>query len=99
MHPALVGSRVGDELLKIADRQVLADNEQHRLLDNKRDRREVGCSVVDGVLVEGLVGGKGAGAAEHKLITVRRRLCDSAGPSHAARATDILDDHLLAQEL
>jgi len=39
-----------------------------------------------------------AGVAEHELIAVGRRLRDALSPDHAARAADVLDDHLLAQD-
>src|SRR5262249_24723056 len=37
--------------------------------------------------------------SHHELITVRRRLGDARDAGHPARAADILDDHLLAQQV
>ncbi len=41
----------------------------------------------------------GADIAKDKLVAVGRRLGDAVGAGHAAGAADVLDDHLLAQDL
>jgi hypothetical protein len=63
------------------------------------DRREVRCGVVERIFVKRLILSKCIGAAEHELIAVGGGLRDPGSAGHAAGAADILDDHLLAQNL
>jgi len=99
LHLSLVGFRVSDELLQIVGRQFVARDQQQRLLDHQRDRREVGRGVVERSFIERLILGEGVDAAEHELIAVGRRLGDTRDAGHAAGTADVLDDHLLAQHL
>jgi hypothetical protein len=59
----------------------------------------IGRGIVERKPEKRLAVGVSAGAAEHELIAVRRSLCHAGRPGHTPRAADILDDHLLAQEL
>src|SRR5262245_6192330 len=53
---------------------------------------------VERIFVKRLVDGVGP-AAEHELIAVRGRLRHARRAHHSAGAADVLDDHLLAQNL
>jgi hypothetical protein len=46
LHLDLISLRVGDELLEIVDRQVLARDEHDRDLGDERDRGEICCCIV-----------------------------------------------------
>jgi hypothetical protein len=99
LHVLLIGFAIGDELLQILDRQILARDQQDRLLTDQRDGREVGHRIVERMLVVRLAMREGPGATEHELVSVGRSLRDAAGTGHAAGAADILDDHLLPKSL
>src|SRR5262249_56656169 len=93
VHLRLVGLRIDDELSEVARGEILAHDEEQRLLDDQGDRREVGCGVVERVLVQRLVDRMGARAAEHELIAVRRSFGYAGCSGHAAGAADVLDDN------
>ena len=40
-----------------------------------------------------------ADGAEHKIVAIRGRIGDALGAGHATRATDVLDHHLLPEDL
>ena len=77
----------------------LARDQHQRQIGDQRDRREIGRRIVGRVLVERLVLRVGADVAEHELVAVGRRLGDARRAGHAAGAADVLDDHLLAEQL
>jgi hypothetical protein len=99
LHPGLVRLGIGDERTQIAGRQILARHQQLRGLGDERDRREVGRRVVQRPLVERLIVGMRADAAERERIAVGGGARHPGGPGHAAGAANVLDQHLLAQEL
>jgi hypothetical protein len=99
LHGRLVCLRIGDEFRQIVGRQIFAGEQHQRRLRDQHNGREVGCGIVERGFVERLICGVGADIAEHELIAVRRRLRHSRSAGHAARATDVLDDDLLAQKL
>src|SRR5262249_28457813 len=99
LHFRLVCFGIGDELLQILDRQILARDQYDRLLADQRDGREIGHGVVERMLVERLAMREGPGAAEYELITVGRGLRHAACARHAAGAADVFYDHLLAEDL
>ena len=98
LHGRMVLLRIGDELLQVRNRQILARDQHHRLLGNQHDGSKIGHKVVERILVERLIDGIGS-AAEHELIAVRRRLRHPGRPHHSAGAADVLDHNLLAQDL
>ena len=62
------------------------------------DVLEIGERIVERLLaVERRHGGHRRAAAEQERVAVGRRLGDTIGAGHAARAADVLDDHLLAE--
>ena len=67
-------------------------------LVDEADRREVRHRIVERPLVERLVDAVAAEIADHDLIAVRRRARDAERAGHAARAADVLDHHLLAED-
>ena len=89
---------IGDELLKVARREVLASDQHHRLLGEQCDRCEIGSGVVGKLLIERRVIGLSADAAEQEHMTVRCGLCDAIGADNARRPTDVFDNYLLAQD-
>ena len=99
LHFRLVGFGVGDELLQILDRQILARDQHDRLLADQRDRCEVGQGVVERMLVERLAIREGPRAAEYELITVGHGLRHAACARHAAGTANVFDDHLLTEDL
>ena len=62
MHPRVICFCVSDELLQIADRQVLAYDQHDRLLDDQRHRLEIGRGIVERLGVQRLDGGERAEA-------------------------------------
>ena len=96
---ALVGLGIGNELLKVARRQVLVGHQHQRHLGDQDHRIEIGNRVVLRLGIERLVLGVRADGAEHELTTVLLALGDAAGAGHAPGAADVLDDHRLAQRL
>ncbi len=99
LHLALVGVGVGDELLEVVDREVVARHQHQRLLDHQRDRRKIADRIVERFLIERLVLREGVDTTEHDLIAVGSGLGDTRRSSHAAGAADVLDHHLLAENL
>jgi len=65
------------------------------VLDDERNRREVGDGVVGWSLVKRLTLSKGISAAENELIAIRRRPRHPVGSGYAARAADVFDNYLL----
>src|SRR5262249_26838807 len=55
---------IGDELLQAVGGKILAREQHHRLLDEQRDRGEIGGGIVRQLFVKRLVVGMGADAAE-----------------------------------
>jgi len=98
LHGRLVRARIGDELGEIADGQIVARDQERGLIRDQHYRREIGREIVERIFVERLVDGVGA-AAENELVAVRRRLRHARGADHSSGAADVLDDHLLAQNL
>ena len=92
LHLRLVGLRVGDELLKIVGREILARDQDKRLIRHQSHRREVGRRVIEWSLVKRLVLGVGPDIAEHELIAVWCCFCHAVGARHAAGAADVFDD-------
>ena len=99
LHLRVVRLGVGDELLEIRRRQVLAHDQDQRHVRQQTDRREISRRVVERLLVHGLALGMGADSANHEGVAVRRRISDPPGAGHAARAADVLDHDLLPQDL
>jgi hypothetical protein len=97
LHLGLVRLGVGDEILEIARRQVLARDQRDRRLGDQRDRRKIGRGVVGRLLVERLVVGMRADAADPHGVAVGPGIGDALGTVHTAGAADVLDDDLLAQ--
>ena len=99
LHRCLVGLRIGDEFAQTFGGQILASEQDQRCLRDEHDRREICRSIVQWGLIERLICGMGAEIAEHELIAVRRRFRHARGAGHSARAADIFDNDLLAQDL
>ena len=97
LHLGLVGLGVGDELLEVLGRQILAHGQHDRHLGEQRDRREIGLRIVERLLVERLALGMGADGAEHEGVAVGLGIGDALGAGHAAGAADVLDHDLLAE--
>ena len=70
LHLALVRLGVGDELLEVLHRQVLARDQHDRHLRDQADRGEIGLRVVERPLVEGLGLGVGADGADDEVVAV-----------------------------
>jgi hypothetical protein len=85
-------------ILQIAGGEILTRDQERGLIRNQHHWREIGGEIVERIFVKRLVDGIGP-AAEHELIAVRSRLRDARRAHHSAGAADILDDHLLAQNL
>ena len=96
---ALVGLRVGAELLEIVDRQVLARDKHDWDLGDERDRGEICRRIVQGLLIETLALGMGTDRTQHERVAVGRRIGDPLRPGHAAGAAHVLDHYLLAHDL
>src|SRR5262249_16754484 len=73
LHLGLVRARIGDEFAQVGGGQILARDQERRLIGDQDHRRKIGGKIVERILVERLVDRIGA-AAEHELIAVRRRL-------------------------
>src|SRR5262249_6662587 len=99
LHLCLIGLRVSDETRQVAGGQIIACDQQERVLDYECDRLEVGHSVVGRIPVKRLALRKGVGAAENELIAIRRRPCHAVGAGYAAPSANAFDDHLLTQKL
>jgi hypothetical protein len=99
LHLCLIGLCVSDEPRQVAGGQIIACDQQERLLDDECYRLEVGHSVVGRIPVKRLTLRKGVGAAENELIAIRRRPCHAVGAGYAAPSTNAFDDHLLTQKL
>ena len=95
---ACVGFHVAGKFREVADRKILANNQHQRLLGQQCDRREVGDRVEERLLVEGLVVDEVSAAAEKDLIAVGRCVRDAARAGHAARARNVLDHDLAADD-
>ncbi len=92
----LVRLGVGREFPEVFHWQILAREQDRRLLGHESDGCQVIGKIVERALVQRLIDGIG-GAAENELVAVRRGLGDTRRPHHAAGAYHVLDDHLLAQ--
>src|SRR6516165_8673193 len=77
----------------------LARDQHPRRVREQRDVLEVGHGVVERPLVEGLVDGEHGAAGEQHGVAVGRRLGDAGRAGHAAGAGDVLDHHLLAEDV
>ena len=97
LHLGLVCLGVGDELLEVLHRQVLARDERDRHLGDQPDGGEIGLRVVQRLLVERLGLGVGADGADDEVVAVGRAVGDTLGAGLAAGAGDVLDHHLLAE--
>jgi hypothetical protein len=69
-----------------------------RLIGDQHHGYEIGREIVERSFVERLVDGV-CPAAEHELVAVGRRLHYASRAHHSTGAADVLDDHLLAQDL
>jgi len=83
---------------RLPNGQIVARDQERGLIRDQHYRREIGREIVERIFVERLVDGVGA-AAENELVAVRRRLRHARGADHSSGAADVLDDHLLAQNL
>ena len=98
LHLALVRLDVGDELLEIVHRQVLAGDQDAGRFRDQSDRLEIGRGIVERLLVEALVVGVGTGIADQERVAVRRRLGDALAAGHAGRRADVFHDDRLAEQ-
>src|SRR5262245_24528871 len=98
LHLALVCFGVGDEFLEVAYGQIGPGNDRNRRHREIGNRREVSHHIVEGMFIERLILRMGADATEHHRVTVRLRICDAFRTGHAAGATNVLDDYLLAEQ-
>ncbi|MEI8150788.1 MAG: hypothetical protein WCG92_04235 [Hyphomicrobiales bacterium] len=89
---------VGDELLKVGRGKIRPCEQHRRLVRDQHHGHEVGAQIVQRALVKRYVDSVG-GAADKYLIAVGLRPCDARGANHAAGPGDVLDDHLLTQDL
>ena len=94
----LLLAQVGDQLLRVAGRQVGAGDHGHRHVGDPADRGEGGGRVVGQLAVERAAGGL-ADMVHQDGVAVGVGLGDAGGAQGTAGAADILDDHLLAQGL
>jgi hypothetical protein len=90
---------IGDELLEIIHRQILARDQRDWHLGNQADRGEIGLRIVERLLVERLGLGVGADRADEEVVAIRRAISDAFGTGLTAGAGDVFDHHLLAQNL
>ena len=98
-HLSLILLGIFDEVLQRVGGKILARDEDQRHLGDEGRGREIAGGVVGRLLVERLVLGVGADGAEHEGGAVGRRPRDALRAGHAAGAADILDHHLLAEDL
>ena len=94
---ALVRLGVGDELLQVVRRQILARSPADRLLGDQPDRLEVHVRLVGEVGVERDRGGVRAHVAERERVAVGIGARGAGRAGGAAGAADVLDDELLAE--
>ncbi len=94
----LIGFGVGHEVGERIRREILARDEHPRRIGKQRDVFEVGHRVVERLFVERLVDGENGAAREQDRVTVGRCLGGAARPGHAARAGDVFDHDLLAED-
>ena len=99
LHLAFVCLDIGDELLEIVHRQVLAGNQDAWRFRYQSDRLEIGRGIVEWLLVEALVEGVGAGVADQEGVAVGRRLGHTLAAGHAGRRADVLHDDRLTEKL
>ena len=66
---------------------------------DQNHRREIIDRVVERLFVQRLIVDLRANGAEQSLIAVGIGQCEALGAVHAAGAADILDDHLLAENI
>ena len=95
---ALVLLHVGNEVLQPVDRQILARDQNRRLVRDQNDGREIVLQTVSRMLVERHIDGVRP-AAEDERVAVRLSADDVGRTDHAAGAGDVFDDHRLAQDL
>ena len=99
LHLALIGFRVSDEIRQIAARDTAAGDQNERLDRHQGHRREVGCGIVERLLVDQRALRVGRLAAEQECVAVGVRPRDARGAGHAAGTGHVFDDHRLMQDL
>ncbi len=99
LHLALIGFDIGDELLEVRNRQVLAHDQDARRFGREPHRGEVGQRVIERLFVHRLAVGLGTAIADQEHVAVRRSVGDSRRAGHAGRPADILDHERLAEQL
>src|SRR5437899_1590833 len=95
----LIGFGIGNELRQRACRKVSSGYQNLGGADNDRDRLEVFHSVIEWLLIEGLIVTMRAAVAEQELVTVGCRFSHTGGASHSSGAADVFDDDLLTENL
>ena len=91
--------RLGDELLEVGGREILARHDQDRRAGRQADRLEVLGRVVFEVGIERGRRAVRAHVPHHDRVAVRLRLRAARDAGGAAGAGDVLDDELLAERL
>jgi hypothetical protein len=94
---ALVGLRVGDELLEVVGREVLADREQFRLFGDQPDWLKILLRVIAQVGIEHRRRGVRANVTGNDRIAVGSRTRRAQRSNRAAGTADILDHELLPE--
>src|SRR5690348_4033262 len=93
----LVGPGVGDELLEIVDRQILAYGEEFRLFGDQADRLKILLRIVAEIGIEKRRRGVRAHVAGNEGVAVGGRARRTQRPQRAAGTADIFDDELLME--
>ena len=99
MHLGVIGLGVGDELLQVSRRQLLAREQHEADVGDQRHMGEIGGRVVERLFRQRLAERVGADRSKHELVAVGCRLRHPQRADHPAAAGHVVDDDLLTELL